>query len=404
MIRQTWSRLATGVVVLVGWSVLLVAVDLGIGTLLGEGGTDGGLSERRAVNAGETDGTPGSGARRPEVDSTAFENSPWRFEYWDEIAGLQYEYLPYLSVRLEDTNLRYINYVDGIRRSYQSADARADDPVIWFFGGSTMWGEGQRDDHTIPSEVARLAEDAGQPVHVVNYGAQSYAHWQEMLLFEQELATRPAPDLVVFYDGANEISTQLASEGGRPSHDPTTFDVGNDPPPPVPTPFAPSSEPEDEPWMQRWADNSATVRLARSITGLFESEPAEAATAGGSPSEEERELWDRSIRVYERGRARSLAIAERYGVPTMYFWQPLRAHLEPDSPARELAQEVTAPTINITGALDQVGPDVYCTGSHTNELGAHTVAEAIWPHVNGLTTRTAMPSSMASRANSDGMV
>ena len=380
MTRRRMSRLAVGTVVLVGWAVLLLALDLGLGVLLGVGNGDSELSERRAANAGDS-GTSAAGPRRPEVDSPAFQDSPWRFEYWEDMRHLEYEYLPYLTVRLEDTQLRYINYIDGIRRSYQSADAGPEDPVVWFFGGSTMFGEGQRDLHTIPSEVARLAEDAGRPIHVVNYGAQSYVHWQEMLLLEQELATRPAPDLIVFYDGANEISTQLSSEGGRPSEHPTAFDLGNDPPPPVPPPFAPTSQSDDTSWTQRWIDHSAAARLTRSISGLFQSDDAHAASADTSPSAEEHALWDRSIRVYERGRTRSLAIAERYGVPAVYFWQPLRAHLEPESPARQLAQDITAPTINITDAMDDVGIGVYVTGSHTNELGAREVAEAIWPHL-----------------------
>ncbi|MEZ5178669.1 MAG: hypothetical protein R2746_10425 [Acidimicrobiales bacterium] len=34
---------------------------------------------------------------------------------------------------------------------------------MWFLGGSTMFGIGQRDDHTIESGFVRIADEAGTP-------------------------------------------------------------------------------------------------------------------------------------------------------------------------------------------------------------------------------------------------
>ncbi len=63
---------------------------------------------------------------------------------------------------------------------------------VWFFGASALFGDGQRDDHTIPSEFARLAEADGIPVEVRNYGRPGIAMWQELELFEQLVVDRAA--------------------------------------------------------------------------------------------------------------------------------------------------------------------------------------------------------------------
>src|SRR5207237_3377960 len=80
---------------------------------------------------------------------------------------------------------------------------------IFFLGGSTTWGSGVRDDYTIPSFVARLAEDRGWPVQVSNYGESAYSSFQETVLLSELVATGNVPDVVVFYDGVNDLLTQL---------------------------------------------------------------------------------------------------------------------------------------------------------------------------------------------------
>ena len=95
-----------------------------------------------------------------------------------------------------------------MRTSYQS-QAPGKKLSVWFFGGSALFGDGQRDDHTIPSEFARLAEADGIPVEVRNYGRPGVAMWQELQLFEQTVAAGQKPDLVVFYDGFNDLAWQM---------------------------------------------------------------------------------------------------------------------------------------------------------------------------------------------------
>src|SRR5690606_36132583 len=108
---------------------------------------------------------------------------------------------------------RYINIKDGVRRSWSPPQQPGCRPLrVWFFGGSSLFGEGQRDLHTIPSMVARSAWDDGLPLQVENRGVMGDPHWIASRRFEAVVAdAEPAdlPDLVVFYDGANEVIPRI---------------------------------------------------------------------------------------------------------------------------------------------------------------------------------------------------
>ena len=101
-----------------------------------------------------------------------------------------------------------MNVNDGIRRSYEPA-ASGDPVEVYFLGGSAMFGWFQRDEHTIPSEVARLAEADGIPVRVVNHATPAYVNWQESLKLQALVTSGHRPDVAVFYDGANELVSQF---------------------------------------------------------------------------------------------------------------------------------------------------------------------------------------------------
>ena len=81
-----------------------------------------------------------------------------------------------------------------------------------------MFGLYQRDEHTIPSEFARLAEADGIPLRVVNYGSLAYVNWQEVLLLEQLVTGGSEPDLAVFYDGFNELVQPVRARAARRAH------------------------------------------------------------------------------------------------------------------------------------------------------------------------------------------
>lgn len=118
--------------------------------------------------------------------------------------------------------LAYVNF--GRRPSYHSRTVNIDslgrritpEPTVpaapaarvFFFGGSTMWGTGQRDDHTIPAEASRRLQQMvgpGRRVEVTNFGEAGYVSTQGLLKLMLQLRAGDRPDVVVFYDGINDV-------------------------------------------------------------------------------------------------------------------------------------------------------------------------------------------------------
>jgi len=108
-----------------------------------------------------------------KTHSDAFANSPWVNDYFheDHQAAIL-DWHSYVYWRLRPFHGRYVNVDEyGIRRTWQSPDSAAAGSLnIFMLGGSTTWGNGARDDHTVPSELSRLLHQHGIKAHVTNFG------------------------------------------------------------------------------------------------------------------------------------------------------------------------------------------------------------------------------------------
>lgn len=382
-------RFARGTVLVVGTVVLLLALDLGVGLgwerISGPGSTVGEFAD--AVNfTGRTDTRPDSRADLPAMAAY-----PWADEYFREIQTTPSSYWPFTESRPRDFEGEYVNIEDWARATYVPTGLDDDAPVVWMFGGSTTWGEGQRDEYTIASYVSRLAEEAGTPIRMRNYGQRGWTHFQEMILFEQLLAEGPPPDLAVFYDGANEINAQSLTAKGVPTH--TLADQyaelisgGIAEEFAIEDAVAPPSEA-----LGTWR-YYLTHSAIRKVVGRIRDEldpPAGASTSASVASSGGDDAGAgqiyvktvddarRAVDVYERGRVLTAALAEQYDVDLELFWQPVLGDAAPEQWADA---NVGEPTVNISDALD-ARPDVYIDGGHTNEEGARIVAERIWAQI-----------------------
>ena len=90
---------------------------------------------------------------------------------------------------------------------------RADAIHILCFGGSTMMGMGARDGHTIPAVLARQLGELGYKAAVTNYGQLGHNSTQETITLQQLVKAGERIDIVVFYDGINEMA--CAEQTGR---------------------------------------------------------------------------------------------------------------------------------------------------------------------------------------------
>jgi lysophospholipase L1-like esterase len=70
-----------------------------------------------------------------------------------------------------------------------------------FFGGSTMWGTGVDDAHTIPALVQRRFPQAA----VVNYGQSAFVSAQNVAALLKRISLGAPVGTVVFYDGINDV-------------------------------------------------------------------------------------------------------------------------------------------------------------------------------------------------------
>lgn len=75
-------------------------------------------------------------------------------------------------------------------------------PGIHLFGGSTLWGEGSDDNHTIPALIHQKI-DTGT---VINHGQLAYNSRQNLDALISLYAKGEQADVVIFYDGVNDAA------------------------------------------------------------------------------------------------------------------------------------------------------------------------------------------------------
>ncbi|MGH7467391.1 MAG: SGNH/GDSL hydrolase family protein [Longimicrobiales bacterium] len=162
-------------------------------------------------------------ARTESIPSAhPYRDSAWYPEYLQEHeASLVLQWKPYVYFRRLPFRGKHIN-VDSMRHrvTVQPAVTQGDAREIFFFGGSTMWGDYQRDVNTIPSVVAASLASAGVPVVAINFGESGYVFTQSILELIMQLRAGARPDVVVFYDGINDVAAGVQSrQGGMPQNE-----------------------------------------------------------------------------------------------------------------------------------------------------------------------------------------
>lgn len=102
---------------------------------------------------------------------------------------------------------------DGLRYTSQPKDGNPTASIA-FFGGSTMWGTGAPDDGTIPS----LFAEAMPSYEATNFGETGYTAHQSLNLFLRRYYEGFQPNVVVSYDGVNDVWNKCRREHTPYSH------------------------------------------------------------------------------------------------------------------------------------------------------------------------------------------
>jgi hypothetical protein len=389
------GRRAGRVIWTVGLVAALLLADVAIGTVLTDPPSDAstpppapGEGEASAIPALEgLDYVPGLFSEQYTAESGRFD--------------------PYLGWRLLDYDGQYMDIRNGERVS-RTTTAPGDPTVVWFFGGSGMYGFGQRDDHTIASELVALGEEEGIPIEAHNFGTPAYVNWQAVSLFARLVTEREAPDLAVFYDGYNDLSLQFVDGPVRePSH--VLAKVNQErlaAPDPVETPTT------FDDVRSFWADHSAAVNLYRRIRDRVDGDEPEVrltdAEASAVPADVDADAIESATAgLLRRGRDLASAIGESYGIDVQYWFQPTLFSKGPvegeeqligraanRSPQwvpviESLRQDLPPEVVDLADALDGQTDPLFWDVVHTNETGARLIAEDAWPSLREAITSDA---------------
>ncbi len=136
--------------------------------------------------------------------------------YWTEYHNLPFQESTFIGYRTQQTDGIYINIDDeGLRRSVElpELDDAIGEVSIHFYGGSTMWGFGAADDGTIPSFVATMLHDRQYDVDVSNFAHVGYHSFNDFTVLTPQLLNGNIPDIVVLYQGYNDIALGTARRG-----------------------------------------------------------------------------------------------------------------------------------------------------------------------------------------------
>lgn len=256
---------------------------------------------------------PRSGAPASAADAAAQSVS-------DDLDRLTVDYWPHVGWRAHPLRSRTLNVDDGGNRVTPGAACQAGAFTVFVFGGSAVFGYGVADADTLPARlVEALTARLGRPVCVRNFGQFGWSSTQGVIALLRELQERPAPQLVLFYDGFNDVNI-LGDDG-----------VGGD---------APRGAPDYDGAVavaraERHGAPTALLELLRS-THLWEAAvkwrsvrwrnapgPTPSSPGGGDPpATRPAPTPDAIVRAYLTNVEAVRAIAAARGFRAAFFWQP----------------------------------------------------------------------------------
>ncbi|MCB2262999.1 MAG: hypothetical protein LGR52_08690 [Candidatus Thiosymbion ectosymbiont of Robbea hypermnestra] len=327
----------------------------------------------------------------------AYRDAPWARDYFQEYeTAKRLVWESYVYWRHAPYQGRYINVNrKGLRATWNPLrDPAADPPPvrIFTFGGSTMWGYGARDDHTIASYLSKLLHEKGYRVQVTNYGQSDYVSTQEVITLLRCIHREEMPDIVLFYDGIGDVlSSYENDEAGIPRGEwrrRAEFNL--------------TVQPRRLLWAlgEHVMDRSlwGFGRVATGLRRRFQATPDEGPRV--HPLREE--VARQTLHVYETNLTAVEALGEHYEFEPLFYWQPnvfskwLRPPENPAVARRWLPVKETFDDIyrrvrqsetlnnghprfhNISGLFDNLEEPYSVDGlHHLSEAGNRLVAEAM---------------------------
>ncbi|MDA8536956.1 hypothetical protein N9L23_06350 [Alphaproteobacteria bacterium] len=138
----------------------------------------------------------------------------WSFVEEVEAWSSEYEYKSFIGwQRKKQTNNNLVNYSDNNHRVTTPNNTEAKN-TIWYLGSSVMWGFGQDDQHTIPSQIAKRFLNY-RHINLAEQGFNTRQSLNKILTYYSEI--RPG-DIVLTLDGLNEINSLCEGSSAPHTH------------------------------------------------------------------------------------------------------------------------------------------------------------------------------------------
>lgn len=232
-----------------------------------------------------------------------YRGQDWAAGYWREeartVQTTRSDWHPYVYFRRSPFHGDYIN-VDqkGVRATWNETPAPSPTQIkITVLGGSALWGTGARDDFTIPSALSKKLAANNIDTFVTNLGEGGYVSTQELLTLLLELRQGNVPDVVIFYDGANDIfSAFQQGVAGIPQNE-----------------YNRAAEFNQINWRGAVLEK---LSLYRAFAGLIaRTRPPRTDQANVALANDVLDVYAANLRIVE-------SLAKTYGFTVAYFWQP----------------------------------------------------------------------------------
>ncbi len=326
-----------------------------------------------------------------------YRTESWAKDLWKDMRAFQQtgmmRYEPFVEWDIAPFRSEYVNIgSDSTRKTWNPEFAPGTSPKrVFVLGGSALMGVGARDEFTIPSYLSKELNAKRAAYEVKNYGQGGSTFTQEVIRLITLLRNGERPDLVIFYDGANDV---LSSYGtGRPG--------------------ALMFENRLRALFEGDANELLAFSMKRIVGSFWErcklcalasrQKPSHRQQGAVSAAEEARleKLAQGSAREYLSSLSLLDKLASAYGFPYMALWQPTlfsddrrvgsEVDIERTDPQvedgrlrryaemfrEELARSAPAAFRDLSAVLDNRENGVYLDGVHIAEEGNEIVARAM---------------------------
>jgi len=137
--------------------------------------------------------------KRSELPNYA-PNREWARAIFADYHQVSHRYKPFTEWQMLPYSGKTLTINEAGFREHKQAITSG--PIVRFFGGSTMWGEGADDAHTIPALFNAQFSNG----EVTNHGQLAYNSRQSLETLLSLYVEGKKTDLAIFYDGVNDAA------------------------------------------------------------------------------------------------------------------------------------------------------------------------------------------------------